>query len=106
MFLTLFLFNFNLIVKNSDTPAFPGSVGLTEEAKTDTETARGHVTRNRFKCPSPNRNKRPSTSKPSLVTRTAARIDSCQDQEMVPEEVIAVGDIPSGWICVKLEPDC
>jgi hypothetical protein len=45
-------------------------------------------------------------SKPSLVTRISApRIESCQDQEVVPEEV-SVGEIPFGWTRVKLEPDC
>jgi hypothetical protein len=45
-------------------------------------------------------------SKPSLATRTSsAGIDSCQDQEVVQEDV-AVGEIPSGWTRVKLEPDC
>jgi hypothetical protein len=46
-------------------------------------------------------------SKPSLVTRSAARIESCQDQEVVPEEVtVGIGKIPFGWTRVKLEPDC
>jgi hypothetical protein len=40
----------------------------------------------------------------SLVT-SGALIGSCPGQEVVQEEA-ALGEIPAGWIRVKLEPDC
>jgi hypothetical protein len=44
-------------------------------------------------------------SKPSLVT-TGARIGSSRYQEIVQEQAPTLGDIPYGWIRVKVEPDC
>jgi hypothetical protein len=44
-------------------------------------------------------------SKPSLVT-SSALIGSYPDQEVVQEESTTPDDIPSGWVRVKLEPDC
>jgi hypothetical protein len=45
-------------------------------------------------------------SKPSLVTSSAARIGSRSDQEVVQEQATPLGEIPYGWIRIKLEPDC
>jgi hypothetical protein len=44
-------------------------------------------------------------SKPSLVT-SSALIGSYPDQEVVQEEATIPDEIPSGWVRVKLEPDC
>jgi hypothetical protein len=45
-------------------------------------------------------------SNPSPVTSTAL-ICSYPDQEVVQEEATTTPDvIPSGWVRVKLEPDC
>jgi hypothetical protein len=44
-------------------------------------------------------------SKPSLVT-ISAQIGSYPDQEVVQEESTTPDEIPSGWVRVKLEPDC
>jgi hypothetical protein len=44
--------------------------------------------------------------KPSLVTSSAARIGSHSDQEVVQEQATTLGEIPYGWINIKLEPDC
>jgi hypothetical protein len=43
-------------------------------------------------------------SKPSLVTSTAV-VGSYLHQKVVQEEA-RIGEIPSGWAFVKLEPDC
>jgi hypothetical protein len=45
-------------------------------------------------------------SKPSLVTSSAARIGSHPYQEVVQEQATTLGEIPYGWIDIKLEPDC
>jgi hypothetical protein len=45
-------------------------------------------------------------SKPSLVTSSAARIAPHSDQEVVQEQATTLGEIPHGWIRIKLEPDC
>jgi hypothetical protein len=45
-------------------------------------------------------------SKPSLVTSSAARIRSHLDQEVVQKQATTLGEIPRGWIRIKLEPDC
>jgi hypothetical protein len=45
--------------------------------------------------------------KPCLVTSGAAsRIGSSADQEVVQEQATTLGEIPYGWIRVKLESDC
>jgi hypothetical protein len=44
-------------------------------------------------------------SKPYLVT-VGARIGSSADQEVVQAQALTLGEIPYGWIRVKLEPDC
>jgi hypothetical protein len=46
-------------------------------------------------------------SKPLLVTSSAARmLGSSPGQEFVQEQATTLGEIPSGWTRVKLEPDC
>jgi hypothetical protein len=44
-------------------------------------------------------------SKPSPVS-SSALIGSYPDQEVVQEESTTPDEIPSGWVRVKLEPDC
>jgi hypothetical protein len=44
-------------------------------------------------------------SKPSFVT-SGARIGSSADQEVVQAQAPTLGEIPYGWIRIKLEPDC
>jgi hypothetical protein len=45
-------------------------------------------------------------SKPFLVASSALIIGSYRDQEVVQEETTTPDEISSGWIRVKLEPDC
>jgi hypothetical protein len=46
-------------------------------------------------------------SRPSLVTcSSSALTGSYPGQEPLVQEEAALGEIPSGWIRVKLEPDC
>jgi hypothetical protein len=44
-------------------------------------------------------------SKPSLVT-SSALTGSDSVQEVVQEEATRLGEIPLGWVRLKLEPDC